>query len=156
MCLALKLSPASHLQKELWELPTKWIKVYFSVTVTIHWLKFTDIPSGNTPFKKNYHKWSKTIISDNFWESFWNDKESARWHKIMQSSILSRESSYVNRFHASILRSNKHVIHIVLHVIKSSEFWNHTELRNPGFLSECPNTDILHEVTASATIIACL
>lgn len=50
MCLALKISPASHLQKGLWELPRKWIKVYFSVTVTIYWLKLTDIPFVNMFF----------------------------------------------------------------------------------------------------------
>lgn len=52
MCLALKISPASHVQKGLWELPRKWIKVYLCiyVTVTIYWLKLTDIPFVNMFF----------------------------------------------------------------------------------------------------------
>lgn len=52
MCLALKISPASHLQKGLWELPRKWIKVYLCiyVIVTIYWLKLTDIPFVNMFF----------------------------------------------------------------------------------------------------------
>lgn len=64
--------------------------------------------------------------------------------KIRQNSTLSRISIYVNKPNASILRrnmsENKHMIYIVLHVMKSfaAEFWNHIELCSPEFLSKCP------------------